>query len=591
MQRGSTRGLELTTLVSGLLFCGVTAAHALHQLRLQDLLPGDPEGYRRAAEQGDAFVSSALLLPGFVVFVLCLFDMARSVSLRGRRPILRAASIVCIIGMAWLAGVYLDAGSIDPAQGGEALLAQHRALAPAYTVLFALVLAMAGCLVAAYRAPGFGPPSVDAEGRYPSPWIPPLFGVTPALPERQWRVLGLMVAAGLFNAYDHQIFSLALKQIQEGLGIEEARLGYLGSIVRLGVIPGVLLVLLGDVLGRRRLLLWSIGGYTVSTGLTAFAPSEQVFVACQFLSRTFGAAEATLAAVVVAEEIDAEHRGWALGVLAGLAFLGVALAWVLFASVEILPMGWRGLYLVGLGPLVLLTWLRRRLPETRRFERQRARAPRAGGLGSAVRPLVDLVRMYPGRFAAVASVGFLMSFSGQSAGFFFPKYMQDTHGIAPSRLTLVAAGIGIVGMCAMPLLGRLGDRVGRKPVALLFIALNPLTVMGVFLGSGIVWLAVFFLLMFLTDIGSDHNLAVFSKELFPTSHRATAGSAAGILGQLGGSLGLAAESVLFGVLGSHGLAVSALAAVGFLVPLLVARSYPETRGRLLEEISPERAPP
>jgi putative MFS transporter len=201
------------------------------------------------------------------------------------------------------------------------------------------------------------------------------------------------------------------------------------------------------------------------------------------------------------------------------------------------------------------------------------------------------MRMYPGRFAAVASVGFLMSFSGQSAGFFFPKYMQDTHGIAPSRLTLVAAGIGIVGMCAMPLLGRLGDRVGRKPVALLFIALNPLTVMGVFLGSGIVWLAVFFLLMFLTDIGSDHNLGVFSKELFPTSHRATAGSAAGILGQLGGSLGLAAESVLFGVLGSHGLAVSALAAVGFLVPLLVARSYPETRGRLLEEISPERDPP
>ena len=59
MQRGSTRGLELTTLVSGLLFCGVTAAHALHQLRLQDLLPGDPEGYRRAAEQGDAFVASA----------------------------------------------------------------------------------------------------------------------------------------------------------------------------------------------------------------------------------------------------------------------------------------------------------------------------------------------------------------------------------------------------------------------------------------------------------------------------------------------------------------------------------------------------
>ena len=591
MQRGPTRGLELATLVSGLLFCGITAAHALRELRLESLLPGDPEGYMRAAERGDAFVSSALLLPGFVVLVLCLFDTARSASLRGRRPLLRAASILCILGLAWLSGVYLDAGSLDPAQGGEALLAQHRARAPAYYALYALVLAMAGCLLAAHRAPGQGPPQVDAEGRYPSPWVPPLFGATPALPERQWRVLGLMVAAGLFNAYDHQIFSLALKQIQEGLGIDEARLGYLGSIVRLGVIPGVLLVLLSDVLGRRRLLLWTIAGYTITTGLTAFAPSEQTFVACQFLSRTFGAAETTLAAVVVTEEIDADQRGWALGVLAGLAFLGVALAWVLFASVEVLPMGWRGLYLVGLGPLVLLAWLRRRLPETRRFERQRARAPRAGVLRSVVRPLADLVRMYPGRFTAVAAVSFLMSFSGQSAGFFFPKYMQDTHGIAPSRLTLIAAGIGIAGMCAMPLLGRLGDRVGRKPVALLFIALNPLTVMGVFLGSGIVWLAVFFLLMFLTDIGSDHNLRVFAKELFPTSHRATAGAAAAVLGQLGGSLGLAAESVLFGVLGSHGQAVSVLAVVGFLVPVLVYGAYPETRRRVLEEIAPERDPP
>jgi putative MFS transporter len=588
LQRAPNRGLELATLVSGLLFCGVTAVHAFQQLRLDVLLPDDPLAYQQAAARGDAFVSSVLLLLGFVVLVLCLFDAARSASLRGRRPALRAASILCVVGLAWLSAAYLDAGPIDPTLGGEALLAQHRAQAPAYVALYALVLTLAACLAAAQRAPGPEPPEVDAEGRYPSPWVPPLFGKTPRLPERQWRVLGLMVAAGLFNAYDHQIFSLALKQIQEGLGIDDARLGYLGSVVRLGVIPGVLLVLLGDVLGRRRLLLGTIAGYTLSTGLTAFAPDEQTFVACQFLSRTFGAAETTLAAVVVTEEIDAEHRGWALGVLAGLAFLGVALAWVLFASVEVFPLGWRGLYLVGLGPLLLLAWLRRRLPETQRFERQRERAPRRGVLASVVRPLANLVRMYPRRFAAVAAVGFLMSFSGQSAGFFFPKYMQDSHGIAPGRLTLLAAGVGIAGMCAMPLLGRLGDRVGRKPVALLFIALNPLAVMGVFLGSGIAWLAVFFLLMFLTDIGSDHNLRVFAKELFPTSHRATAGAAAALLGQLGGSLGLAAESVLFGVLGSHGQAVSVLAAVGFVVPLLVYRAYPETRRRVLEDIAPER---
>jgi hypothetical protein len=94
--------------------------------------------------------------------------------------------------------------------------------------------------------------------------------------------------------------------------------------------------------------------------------------------------------------------------------------------------------------------------------------------------------------------------------------------------------------------------------------------------------------MLLTDIGSDTNLGVFAKELFPTSHRSTADAARGVLGQLGGSLGLACESLLFAWLGSHGLAISALALVGLAVPFVVARAFPETSGRALEEISPER---
>jgi MFS family permease len=291
---------------------------------------------------------------------------------------------------------------------------------------------------------------------------------------------------------------------------------------------------------------------------------------------------------VVTEEIDADQRGWALGVLAGLSFLGIALAWVLFGAVESLPFGWRALYAVGLLPLAVIAWLRRSLPETRRFERERERRRSAGFLRDALRPLVSLLRLYPRRLAAVAVVGFLMAFSGHAAGFFFPKYLQEAHGLEPARLTLLAAGIGLIGMCAMPLLGRLGDRRGRKPVAMFFIAANPFTVLAVFQAPGIVFLSLAFLAMNLSDIGSDHNLGVFSKELFPTSFRATAGSAAGVFSTLGGSAALAAESILFGRFGSHASAISLLALVGLVVPFLVGFAYPETRGLELEEISPER---
>jgi len=69
------------------------------------------------------------------------------------------------------------------------------------------------------------------------------------------------------------------------------------------------------VLSVGGVLLVTITGYTLFTGLTAFSPNDTVFLVCQFFARAFGAAELALAAVVVAEEIDKEHRGWALGVL------------------------------------------------------------------------------------------------------------------------------------------------------------------------------------------------------------------------------------------------------------------------------------
>lgn len=579
------RGLEWATLLVGLLLAGLGLGVSLHEAGLVALLPADPDAYRAAREASEEGISRLPLPIGFVLLVLCLLDAGRARSLASARALLRGGTVFTIVALAYVAGI--EAPPDAQADGLRLLEAHEDGLAWRWT-LRTLLVCLVLLLVAGHRSQAPPPPTVSPDGRYASPWIPAFFGHTPALPERQWRVLGLMIAAGLFNAYDHQIFSLALKQIQEGLGIDEGRLGYLGSVVRLGVIPGVLLVLLGDVWGRRRLLLITIVGYTITTGLTAFAPNETAFVACQFLSRTFGAAEATLAAVVVTEEIDAAQRGWALGVLGGLSFLGVALAWVLFAQVETLPLGWRGMYLVGLGPLVLLAWLRRRLPETERFESQRSSRPERAGIRQTLQPLVSLVRMYPARFAAVAAVAFLMSFSGQAAGFFMPKFLQDSHGLAPARLTLLAAGIGIAGMCAMPILGRLGDRVGRKPVVMVFIALNPIAVIGAYLAGPLAIVVFFFLLVFLTDIGSDHNLGVYTRELFPTSYRATAGSAAGILGQLGGSLALAVESVLYGRLGSHAQAIAILAAVGFLVPLVVARAYPETRGRVLEEISPER---
>ena len=197
----------------------------------------------------------------------------------------------------------------------------------------------------------------------------------------QWRVLGLLGIVSLFDQYDLSLFSLALKQIQADLLIPEAQLGELGAIVRLGALPAFLFGVLADRLGRRRVLLCTIIGYTALTGATAFAQDARTFVVLQFLARMFAVGELIIAYVVIAEELDPETRGWGVGALTALAACGSGLALALFGLVDFLPMGWRTLYLVGLVPLAMVAWMRRTLPETTRFT---ARAEAAETEGTRV---------------------------------------------------------------------------------------------------------------------------------------------------------------------------------------------------------------
>ncbi|NJN53091.1 MAG: MFS transporter, partial [Gammaproteobacteria bacterium] len=133
-------------------------------------------------------------------------------------------------------------------------------------------------------------------------------GPPPTLTSRQWRVLGLVSAVSFFETYDLFLFALNLKQIQADLSIPEDDLGLLGSIVRAGSLLAIFFAMAADRVGRRRMLLITVVGYTVMTGATALAPSAETFVLFQALARGFAVAESILATVVIVEEFGPEHR-------------------------------------------------------------------------------------------------------------------------------------------------------------------------------------------------------------------------------------------------------------------------------------------
>ena len=416
----------------------------------------------------------------------------------------------------------------------------------------------------------------------------PFLAGAPELTGRQWQVLGLVSLVSLFDQYDISIFGMALPQIQAGLGIDESQLGLLGSVVRLGALPAFAIALLADRIGRRRALLVTVIAYTALTGATAFAPDARSYVALQFLARAFGVAEMLLAVVVIAEELEPEQRGWGVGALFALKSCGVGLAAMLLPLAAGRPDGWRALYLVGLVPLATLAWLRRSLPETARFDAH-ARAASSSGERGFVAPLRALMRAYPGRFAASCALAVTVAMGIAAADFLGPKYLQQAHGWTPGGVGLLYVSGGGLAILGGPIAGALSDRFGRRPLSIgCGLALVALGV-GFFNGSG-VWLVPLWMALIFTLMANETLLAAFGAELFPTSHRSTSAGARMIVATLGGSLGLALESALYGVTGSHWSAVSLLLAVALAGPLIVALAFPETAGRSLEEIAPERHP-
>ena len=409
-----------------------------------------------------------------------------------------------------------------------------------------------------------------------------LLGRTPPFTRRQRRVFWIASTAGFFDQYDRALMSLALKQIQTGLKIAESHLGAMLSLIRLGYLLSLLMTPFADVFGRRRLLLYTVFGYTIFTGLIAIAPGERTFVAFEIIARAFAGAEAAIAMVIVAEEVDAAHRGWAIGLLGGVSSIGYGLAAIVFAFINVIPYGWRGLYAIALLPLVLIIPLRRSLPESARFEKEKLEGLRPVKIWE---PVAQLYTAYPRRLVMMLSIAFFGSMGGNAAGFLFPKFLQETHHWSPGNVSSLFLFGGALGILGSIVAGRMSDRYGRRVMGATFLFLSPLLTIWMYTASGWSIVPAWILEVFF-DIAAGTILNAYSAELFPTSYRSTAGSALAVAGTTGGALGLFFEGVLYNFTGSQARAVCYLTVFWMISPIIMW-FLPETSGRELEEISPE----
>lgn len=397
------------------------------------------------------------------------------------------------------------------------------------------------------------------------------------------RLLFLLSSATFFEGYDNFVLAFVLALVLGDLGGSETQAGWIRAVTSLGAVVAFALAAQADRIGRKRLLLITIAGYTIAGILTALSPGLLWLTVAQFLAQVFIGAEWAVAITIVVEEFPRAHRGRALGIVTSMNTLGGIFVGILaFVGLQSTALGWRAYYVVGTLPLLLILWGRRSMLETERYVTVRS-DERSDHLDHT--SLMEAWRPeYRATVLAVGLVTFFRYFVVSAAAFWWAYFAQQEVGMSVSLSGLYLAVAGVVGAVGFIVAGRLMDRYGRK---LLFIAYMLGTlVFGTWLfqvSSQALMLPLLCLTIFF-GLGSVAMTSAFSTEPFPTYVRSRAAAwcrnafeiPGGVLGAL--LVGYLGDHVS-GPIGSIGDAMS-LVVVAFLPAAIVVCWFfvPETNG-------------
>ena len=257
--------------------------------------------------------------------------------------------------------------------------------------------------------------------------------------------------------------------------------------------------------------------------------------------------------------------------------LGQGLASVIYASVEQLPLGWRGAYLVGLIPLLLLIYARKGIRETKAFAPPKI-------TGNLFTPLIEVFNQQRSAFLLLV-VALLLTYTAAIAGFTFTSHsLQRDHGYSPGQVSSLFILGGVFILLTNLLGGKLSDRFGRRGVLITGLVIGNFSILGFYQCSGLA-VPILWTLTYMGYALVDLMFAAYAGELFSASRRATASGLRATLIALGGGTGLLIESYFYPTFNSHGQILSLMLIMTIPVPFLIFWKFPETSQKTLESIS------
>ena len=402
-----------------------------------------------------------------------------------------------------------------------------------------------------------------------------------------WQLLGLLIPATIFEGYDITIFHLCTPDIAATFHLGNQAIGVIASIVRFGTVMSFLVIASSDRVGRKPVISVTVLGYGFFTLLTGLSGGLATFTLFQSCSQVFLASEFGMAIVIISEEFPDELRGRAIAGFHMAAFVGVAVASQLYGHMAESAWGWRGMYLLGIAPLLLVAFLRRYVRETARFLAHRGSLAIHESWRERLHTHVKLFRgPYRERLILVALLANSVGFVGGPTITYFSLFAKRDHHWTSSQVGTAFTAAYLMATVGTIICGYLLDLVGRRITTSIFYLGAAVSMFVLFQSTEHRTMMLALMATMFAYQGARTATSALSAELFPTEIRAAGySSTIQTLGQLAWFMSPVLVGTLSLFLGGLGNAASVCAVGPILGAVLILLYAPETLGKTLEEMA------
>jgi len=400
--------------------------------------------------------------------------------------------------------------------------------------------------------------------------------------ERRTLVAGF-AGYGL-DGFDVMIYTFVIPTLLGAWSMTKAEAGSIATgMLVTSAVGGWGAGVLADRFGRVRILQLTVLWFAAFTCLSGFTQSYGQLLFTRAMQGFGFGGEWAVGSILVAETIDARHRGRATGLVQSSWSVGWALAALAFWGVYALvpaDLGWRILFWMGILPALLIVYIRRRVNESSVYLGSRERESRGReSSGSARANFLHIFRpplLRTTTLASLMSTGMLAAY--YSVTTWLPTYLANERHLSVTGtagyLLVVIAG-SLAGYLTS---ASLSDALGRRRCFVLFAVCGIVLVLAYTrlpITDGEM-LLLGFPLGFVV-LGIFAGMGAFLAELYPCAVR---GSGQGFSYSMGRALGgvcpwlIGIWSAHWSLAGSIGI----ITAAAYGLVIAAAWSLPETKG-------------